>query len=88
MSVAIVDAREWQRIFDLRTGTKVQKHSPCVKMVGSILERHPFPGDMDEKSNAWVTDVALDIIKDYNPRFIWLTYAQQLYNHRYRTMTD
>jgi len=87
-SLAIVDAREWQNVFDLRTGTKVEVDGPCVRMVRGVLERHPFPGDMDEKSNRWVTEVALDFIGEYDPQFIWLTYAQQYYNHRYTPMSE
>jgi hypothetical protein len=56
-------------------------------MVKGVLSRHPFPGDMDERSNAWVTDVALDFIKEYDPQFLWLSYARQYYLSRYNTMS-
>ena len=87
MSIAVIDAREWQNTFDLRTGEKIQDDGPCVSMAKGVLERHPFPGDMDEKGNAWVTDVALDFLKEYDPDFIWLTYARQYYLSRYNALT-
>ncbi len=87
MSLAIIDAREWQRMFDLRTGEKVEEDSPAVRMVRGVLHRHPFPGDLEEESNRWVTDVALDFIGEYDPQFAFVTYAQQYYNSRYTRMT-
>lgn len=52
-----------------------------------MLQRHPFPGDFQEESNRWVTDVALDFIREYDPEFVYLTYAEQYYNSRYTQMT-
>jgi hypothetical protein len=88
MSIAIIDAREWQNLFDLKTGAKVADDGPCVRMARGVLARHPFPGDMDERGNEWVTDVALDFIREYDPGFVWVTYAQQFYNHRYTPMSE
>lgn len=86
MSLAIIDAREWQRMFDLRTGDRAEQDGPVVRMVRRVLERHPFPGDLAELSNRWVTDVALEFIREYDPRFIFLAYAQQYYRGRYSDM--
>jgi hypothetical protein len=47
MSLAIVDAREWQNLLDLRTGKKAQDESPQTLMLRGILKRHPYPGDVD-----------------------------------------
>ena len=87
MSIAIIDAREWQNVFDLRTGDKLDATGSEVDIVKAVLARHPFPGDTDEKSDAWVTDTALDLINEYNPEFVWLTYASQFYNCRYMPLT-
>lgn len=87
MGLAIIDAREWQRMFDLRTGEKAEVDSAVVRMVKGVLQRHPFPGDLEEESNRWVTDVALDFIREYDPQFVYLTYAEQFYNGRFTTMT-
>lgn len=86
MSVAIIDAREWQRMFDLRTCEKVVQDGPVLQMVKGVLKRHPFPGDLEAQGNRWVTDAALAFIREYDPRFVYLTYAQQYYHGRYTAM--
>ncbi|MBP2638336.1 MAG: hypothetical protein H6Q72_4243 [Firmicutes bacterium] len=83
MSLAIIDAREWQNEFDLRTGQKRTDKSPKVQMVKQVLRQHPFPGDIDEQGNSWVTDTALDLIGRYDPNFVFLSYAQQYYAFRF-----
>jgi hypothetical protein len=87
MSTAIIDARGWQNTFDLRSGDRVQSHTPVVNMVKGVLKNHPYPGDMDAGSNRWVSDTALELIKEYNPRFVYLTYAAQYFKGRYNKMT-
>lgn len=87
MSLAIVDAREWQNLLDLRTGKKVQDEKPQTLMLRGILERHPYPGDMDILSNRWVTDTALDLIDGYNPQFACIIYAHQYFAARYAPMS-
>ena len=86
MSLAIVDAREWQNMFDLRTGAKVEAVGPLVEMMKAVLKKFPYPGDMDPGSNRWVSDIALDLIGAYLPRFVVLNYAQQYFSIRYATM--
>ena len=87
MSITVLDAREWQTVLDLRTGGKVGSPGPLVDMVKGVLQRHPYPGDMDRASNGWVTDTALDLVKEYGPRFVFLTYAAQYFSGRYNAMT-
>ena len=83
MSSVIVDARGWQNSLDLKTGEKIEAAGPVVEMVKGVLQRHPYPGDMDPGSNRWVTDTALDLVDSYNPRFVFLTYAAQYFSGRY-----
>jgi len=87
MSLAIIDAREWQNMFDLRTGKKARENGTVVQMVKGVLGRHPYPGDTDSRSNQWVTDTALDLTEKYEPQFIFLSYAQQYFSSRYEAMT-
>jgi len=82
-----MDARGWQNTLDLKTGEKIAASGPAVEMVGRVLQRHPYPGDMDPESNSWVSDTALDLIDNYCPRFVFLTYAAQYYSGRYTPMT-
>lgn len=88
MSLAIVDAREWQNLFDLRTGAKTEAEGAVVEMMRSALKRRPYPGDMHPASNRWVSDIALDLIGAYEPRFVFLTYAGQYFSLRYETMAE
>lgn len=83
MSLAIIDAREWQNTFDLKTGQKRQDNSPKAQMVKAVLGEHPFPGDIADKGNQWVTDTALDLVERYDPNFAFLIYAQQYYSFRF-----
>jgi len=88
MSLAIVDARQWQNLFDLRTGKKVEDDSPKTRMVREVLERHPYPGDTTDLSNRWVSDTALDLIDRYDPRLVCLLYAHQYFAMRHVRTTE
>lgn len=81
-SLAIVDARDWQNQFDLRTGDKSDQQGPLVELMKEVLHRHPYPGDLGSQSNRWVTDTALDLASGYDPQFMFLTYAQQYFAQR------
>lgn len=88
MSLAIIDAREWQRVFDLKSGAAVATELPLVGMVREIQAGRPYPGDLDDAGNRWVTDTALDLIAGYDPSFVFLTYARQFFVGRYTVLTD
>jgi hypothetical protein len=88
MSLAIVDAREWQNLMDLRTGKKVQDESRQAVMVREILKRHPYPGDVEIQSNRWVTDTALDLVGAYQPQLACVFYAHQFFAGRYTPMSE
>lgn len=88
MSLVIVDARQWQNLFDLKSGKKVQNESPETLMVKGVLARHPYPGDVENASNAWVSDTALDLIEHYQPQLACLCYAHQYFVSRYTPLTE
>jgi hypothetical protein len=88
MSLAIIDAREWQRVFDLRSGAASHADNPVLHMVREIQDRRPYPGDLDDAGNRWVTDTALDLIAGYNPSFVYLTYARQFFVGRYSVLSE
>lgn len=83
MSYCIVDANGWQNVLDLKTGKKINADTKTSRMVKKALAAHRYPGDMHERSNAWVTDVALDLLYDYQPEFIFLSYSQQYFSARF-----
>jgi hypothetical protein len=86
MSLAIIDAREWQNTFDLRTGHEEKTDSQMIRMAKSILANHAYPGDTNPDSNAWVTDTALELVEKYQPQFIFLAYAQFYFSDRHEPL--
>jgi hypothetical protein len=88
MSLAIVDAREWQNLLDLRTGKKVQDERLQTLMLRGILKEHPYPGDVDNLSNRWVTDTALDLTSAYDPQLVCVVYAYPYFCGRYTPMSE
>ncbi len=88
MSLAIIDARHWQNLFDLRTGARMIDERPEVLMVRGVLARHPYPGDVDKAANSWVSDTALDLIAQYRPQLACLCYAHQHFVSRYNPQTE
>jgi len=87
MSIAVIDAREWQRTFDLKTGASVATNDPTVGMVKEILARHPFPGDVEIAANNWVTDTTLDLIEKYDPQLACVTYSMPYFIFRFNEIT-
>ena len=87
MSTAIVDARGWQNTFDLASGERLEADGNLTGMVRGVLQRHPYPGDRDPGSNRWVSETALDLVDNYRPRFVFLTYAAQYFAGRYEPMS-
>ncbi len=83
MSLAIIDAREWQRVFDLKTGAKRESDHPNVEMVKGIIAGHSFPGDVQMATNAWVTDTALELIDKYQPQFAFISYGLPYFTFRF-----
>ena len=79
MSLAIIDAREWQRLLDLKTGKKAEDDSPQTQMLRRILGKHPYPGDVDILSNRWVTDCALELMREYEPGLACVMHAHQYF---------
>ncbi|HEX9022663.1 MAG TPA: hypothetical protein VF799_02375 [Geobacteraceae bacterium] len=84
MSVVIVDAREWQRQFDLHSGAAVNRDDALTRAVRDVLKRHPYPGDMEPAANRWVTDTALDLLAAHEPRLVCLSYASQYFAQRFK----
>ena len=65
MSLGIADVREWQTVLDLKTGRKTDRTHPELNRLRQVLARHPYPGDLNAEGNRWVTDTALDLLKQH-----------------------
>ncbi|MDD9302303.1 MAG: hypothetical protein HUK40_08130 [Desulfobacter sp.] len=81
--MVIIDAREWQNQFDLETGARTEKTHGLAPMVKKILADHPYPGDTDPLANTWVTQTAMDLIQNYDPSLVCLSYVQQFFTIRH-----
>lgn len=79
MSIGIINVVEWQTAINMRKGTKVDAASPLAGITRKILNAHPYPGDLEPRSITWVTSVARDLYKSYQPRLIMLSYAQPFF---------
>lgn len=88
MALGIIDVREWQTTFDLRSGKKCEDDSRLACLAREITARHTYPGDLDPEANAWVTDTALDLIEGYEPGFAFLSYAQPHLALRFGKVSD
>jgi hypothetical protein len=88
MDLVIVDARQWQNLFDFRTGEKVNNDNATTRMVRGILEKRPYPGDMEQAADRWVTDTALDLTAAYKPRLACLNYARPYFAQRVTHFSD
>lgn len=83
MSLAVIDAREWQNQFDLESGQKSDEKGPVVDLMKAVLAAHPYPGDIDESANQWVTQTAFDLVERYDPNLVCLSYVQQFFANRH-----
>ena len=88
MSLAVIDARQWQKLMDLRTGRKMRDESPQTLLLRSVLEKHPYPGDENTDSDRWVSDTALSLIAQYQPQLACLFYARPYFTGRFTRMSD
>lgn len=79
MNLGIIDVVEWQTAIDMRSGTKVDADGPLAGIARKILKAHPYPGDLEPESIGWVTRVARDLFKSYQPRLMLLSYAQPFF---------
>jgi hypothetical protein len=75
--IAVIDVGEWQNSLDFRTGRKLKPvpQGPRLQALQKLLRSHPYPGDLSPNSLAWVSQLGLDLIRQFDPRFVFLSYA-------------
>lgn len=88
MSLGIADVREWQTVLDLKTGRKTDRTHPELNRLRQVLARHPYPGDLNAEGNRWVTDTALDLLKQHESEFVFLAYAQHYFCSRFVVLSQ
>jgi hypothetical protein len=79
--IAVIDVGEWQTSLDFRTGKKLDPIpvEPGVQALQKLLRSYPYPGDLSPDSLAWVSNLGLELIHLFEPRFIFLSYATQFF---------
>lgn len=75
MHVALIDVIEWQTTVDLCTGRPVEVAHPLLEQARGIVAAHPYPGDLAQGGDRWVTDVAIAVDRAYQPGLMCLDYA-------------
>lgn len=92
MSYGLIDVREWSVLVDLVNGKTVDpselgNNAKLVQSIQRIVDKNPYPGDMDPESIDWVTDVACELNCTYRPHLMILSYAQPYFLSRFRDVS-
>ena len=77
MKVGMVCSSKQTQIYNLKSGepqTNKSNH-PLMEWINKLLYNYPYPGDLNPESIDWVTDVALELERVYQPKFVFLSYA-------------
>ncbi len=76
LSLGLLDVHGYQKLFDFRTGERMEHPSPIISKVKKLISGRPYPGDQKPESDTWVTDLALEMMDIYQPELVVLDYAQ------------
>lgn len=75
----MLDVNGWQGLFDFQTGEALSfENKPYLELAKEVSKRHPYPGDLNPSVFAWTTDFALDVVKEYNPQLMLISYANAM----------
>ena len=77
MKVGMFCSDEQSESYNFKTGELLSSRPghPLVDWVSNLLAHYPYPGDLNTQSVDWVTDIALELERVYQPRFVLLSYA-------------
>ena len=75
MDIGLIDVREWQTEVDLRTGLPLKVDHPLLALGRRLIAEYPYPGDLNQGGDRWVTDVAVALEQAYQPGLMCLDYA-------------
>lgn len=78
IEIGLIDVREWQAVVEMDTGGRIEGLPDGRKEyagVQTLQRRFPFPGDLSDDATAWVTDIALEVDRLYQPSLLMLVYA-------------
>ena len=75
MHIGLIDVVEWQTTVNMSSGRPVQVQHPLLDLGCKIAREHPYPGDLAQGADRWVTDVAIALDREYRPQVMCLDYA-------------
>ncbi|MBN2297384.1 MAG: radical SAM protein [Deltaproteobacteria bacterium] len=78
----IIEVGGFRSIIDMSTCLPCEL--PMEPPLAETITRIPYPGDMKETSDAWVTDMACSFIKELHPDLAVITYSQSSFVGRHR----
>lgn len=77
LKVGVINTDEEKYLIDFKTGEILPgiPSNNMVDWVSNLLHQYSYPGELDLLSIDWVTDMALEVNRVYQPDFIFLSYA-------------
>lgn len=81
--LGIIDVREWQSIVDLTTAKPITEKADFLKPLQNLAKTFPYPGDLDLAGTKWVTTVAEEVVKLYQPGWLFLSFTQPFFKCAY-----
>lgn len=77
LKIGMVCSNEQSNTYNFKTGELLGNRPdyPLMDWVGKLLVNYPYPGDLEQQSIDWVTDIALELERAYQPKFVMLSYA-------------
>lgn len=77
MKLGMVTTEQQSNIYNFKTGELLvnSPDHPLMDWLSELLVDYPYPGDLNPQSIDWVTDVAIELERVYQPRFVLLSYA-------------
>lgn len=86
--IGIIDAREWQTVVDMESGRTLESIKPQWAQIAGLIGRYPYPGDLSNKGNEWVVDVATNLSRMFNPDLMFLLFANQSFRALFGGIED
>ena len=72
----MLDVNGWQGLFDFQTGEALSfDNKSYIELAKRISNKYPYPGDLNPNTSAWTTDFALEVVREYDPKLMLITYA-------------
>lgn len=88
MKAAVIDVIDWQISVDLKTARPIECQHPTLGVARELAASRPFPGDLELQSIEWATDMGLDVLKRFEPRFMSFIYATPFFFSTYTSISE